>query len=76
MFGLLGSTVVLICGLVSVSEARTYDGEFVVRIVGGPQTARMISEEMGFHYKGPVSKFRVQSVSLVETWKPSDLLKI
>lgn len=55
MFGLLMVLVILLSGMVLVSETRTYDGEFVVRIVGGPQTAKMISEEMGFHYKGPVS---------------------
>lgn len=49
----------------STAEARIYDGEFVVRIVGGPKMAKMISEEMGFHYKGPVSDGLVAFVFVV-----------
>lgn len=36
------------------------ENEIVVRILGGPRVARMISEEMGYYYKGPVSCFSIQ----------------
>lgn len=33
--------------------------EIVVRILGGARIARLISEEMGYRYKGPVSGIRL-----------------
>lgn len=40
--------------------AAAAEEEVVVRILGGPRVARMISEEMGYLYKGPVSSFVFQ----------------
>lgn len=50
------SLIAILCCFISVTIIRANDEqEVVVRIVGGAHVAKMISDEMGYLYKGPVS---------------------
>lgn len=42
----------------------TLENEIVVRILGGPRVAQLISEEMGYFYRGPVSYLNVFRIEL------------
>lgn len=47
----------LVLVAIFLTATAAAEEEVVVRILGGPQVARIISEEMGYSYKGPVSDF-------------------
>lgn len=62
----------LLAALVWWSTAGA-EREVVVRVVGGPRTARTVSEEMGYLYKGPVSAggfsgWKTKTVVAVSFW--------
>lgn len=51
------SVLFLFLLLVRIGKSHVHEEEVVVKMFGGPLQARMVANEMGYYFKGPVSFF-------------------